>query len=135
MKPEDLMIGNWVKYNPNVFVDDEYETPKPIFYHRIMNGEDIDLAIEDCYIPIKITETILIMLGFKRERNDFIGVNNRVTLTCDSPMNSDNTWYVHVDNVDYDTIKRCELTYLHELQNELHQCGIDLDIDLTQLNN
>ena len=64
MKAEELMIGDWVMYNPNVFNEDEYEPTKECFPTKINNGEDIDLAIEGCYTPIPITHEILERNGF-----------------------------------------------------------------------
>lgn len=54
-------------YNPNVFIEDEYEPSKEWFPTRINNGEDIDLAIEGCYMPIPITMQILEKNGFKMD--------------------------------------------------------------------
>lgn len=55
MKPNELMVGDWVMYNPNVFVEDEYEPTKECYPTRISNGADIDLAVEGCYTPIPLT--------------------------------------------------------------------------------
>lgn len=60
----DLMIGDWVWYDPNVFIEDEYEPRKDIVPIRIENAEDIDSAIEDCYGAMRITTQLL-------RQNDF----------------------------------------------------------------
>lgn len=52
LKPSDLMVGDIVFYNPNVFVEDEYEPVKEWEIVEIENGEDIDLAEEGCFFPI-----------------------------------------------------------------------------------
>ena len=61
---QDLQIGDWVMYNPNVFIEDEYVPTQEQYPTQIKNGEDIDLAIEGCYTPIPITPEIL-------ENNEF----------------------------------------------------------------
>ena len=66
---KELMIGDWVMYNPNVFIDDEYETAKEWFPTQINSGEDIDLAIEGCYDSIPLTPEILEKIGFSTEPN------------------------------------------------------------------
>ena len=42
---KELMLGDWVMYNPNVFIEDEYEPAKDSYPTKIESGEDIDLAI------------------------------------------------------------------------------------------
>ena len=56
---KEIMVGDWVMYNPNVFIEDEYEPTKEWFPTQINSGEDIDLAIEGCYTPIPLTTDIL----------------------------------------------------------------------------
>lgn len=71
MKIENLMIGDWVMYNPNTFIEDEYVPTKKCFPLQIQSGEDIDLACECCYEPIPLTTEILLANGFERnERFD-----------------------------------------------------------------
>lgn len=62
---KEIMVGDWVMYNPNVFIEDEYEPTKEWFPTQINSGEDIDLAIEGCYTPIPLTTDILKNNGFK----------------------------------------------------------------------
>ena len=66
LKENDLMVGNIVNFNQNFFIDDEYEPPKPIVQTTIENGEEIDLAIEDCYSPIPCTTEFFEKNGFER---------------------------------------------------------------------
>jgi len=69
LESKDLMIGFWVMYNPNVFIEDEYEPTKECYPIQIKSGDDIDLAIEDCYSPIPLTDEILHKLGFEKQHN------------------------------------------------------------------
>lgn len=62
---KEIMVGDWVMYNPNVFIEDEYEPTKEWFPTQINSGEDIDLAIEGCYTPTSLTTDILKNNGFK----------------------------------------------------------------------
>ena len=57
---KELMIGDWVMYNPNVFIEDEYEPYQEWYPMKITSGEGIELAIEGCYAPIPLTTDILV---------------------------------------------------------------------------
>lgn len=134
---KDLMIGDWVLYNPNVFIEDEYELPKDPYPTKISCGEDIDLAFEDCYSPIPITAQIL-------EKNGFVksyGVSDTPPYDKDEEGNMyysfkgehkfwgwwqpDNTYYVPANAMGDIVIK-----YLHELQHALRLAGIKKTIEL-----
>ena len=135
MKPEELMIGDWVMYNPNVFIEDEYEPAKESYPIQITSGDDIDLAIEDCYSSIPLTKEIL-------EKNGFNGVGY-VYLKIDE--HSFLEYYFHEkrlrkvwEGIDEwqnhsearDITFQCNCYYVHELQHALKLCGIDKEIEL-----
>lgn len=69
---KELMVGDWVMYNHNVFIEDD-EPNRKIYPSRIMNGEDIDIATEGCYAPIPLTAEILEKNGFKKFHNKGTG--------------------------------------------------------------
>ena len=122
MKPEELMIGDWVMYNPNVFIEDEYEPTKDCYPIQIKNGEDIDLAIEDCYNHIPLTVEILEKNGWIRE----------------SWVNYRQEWWLNakdfyiIRNSDRDVLHHefLKFNYVHELQHALRVCNIDKEIEL-----
>lgn len=113
MKATELMIGDWVFYNPNVFIEDEYEPTKEWRITQISNGEDINLAVEECYKPIPLTPEILEKNGFRYDNSPFIQgwcgyglliYNGRVTVGQNVSM---------------------ECQYVHQLQHILRLCGLN----------
>ena len=70
---KDLMVGDWVIYNPNVFIEDEYEPYKEPYLCRIESGEQIDDAVNECYSPIPLTAEILEKNGLKPHKR-YIGM-------------------------------------------------------------
>ena len=132
MDINELMVGDWVMYNPNVFIEDEYEPAKSWYATTIANGADIDLAEEGCYEPIPLTEEFL-------DKN-FIP-NNKILSTykiyesedmririMDLTNSGDGYWNVHIDNEYYETIGSCDVKYVHQLQNQLRICGYEMDV-------
>ena len=142
MKANELMIGDWVMYNPNVFIEDEYEPHKDCESVQIKSGEDIDLAIEGCFAPIPLTEEILRANGFvdenatnglsfrwyvlqtNQEYGDVWGRTNQTIVVAWREYNSD----VYV-NRPYGTstqqkISVADIRYVHELQRALRCCGL-----------
>lgn len=132
MDINELMVGDWVMYNPNVFIEDEYEPAKSWYATTIANGADIDLAEEGCYEPIPLTEEFF-------DKN-FIP-NNKILSTykiyesedmririMDLTNSGDGYWNVHIDNEYYETIGSCDVKYVHQLQNQLRICGYEMDV-------
>lgn len=139
MEAKDLQIGDWVMYNPNAFIEDEYEPTKEWFPTQINSGEDIDLAIENCYASIPLTPEIL-------EKNGFENISKELYMYYSSAADGyikvrlydllDGEWGLSIDNYDkfndshvrY-TFDRCFLK-VHKLQHALKLCGIDKEIEL-----
>lgn len=137
MKANELMIGDWVYYNPNVFIEDEYEPTKPIKITKITSGEDIDLAIEGCYSPIPLTAEILEKNGFVNNDGDFRFFKA-----------DEESYYFGFESVHYYFVTHfCNVTkefsqggmqnqskgiftYVHQLQHALRLCGIEKEITL-----
>lgn len=121
---KELMIGDWVMYNPNVFIDDEYETTKEWFPTQINSGEDIDLAIEGCYDSIPLTTEILEKNGFTKEL-DADGIHYRFTLIDEHIRFS----ILYVRSV-FQWLGPLDFKYIHELQHALKLSGIKKEIEL-----
>lgn len=136
------MMGDWVMYNPNVFIEDEYESFKEWEKIRIQSGEDINLADEDCYEPIPLTPEILEKNGFSSKT--FLSdewereVYFREFPGCVLELNDDGkytfgtTCYWHKNDADgspvdcgtmYDS-RINGVHYVHELQRALRCCGL-----------
>lgn len=134
MKELKLMKGDWVMYNPNVFIEDEYEPAKSWYATTIANGADIDLAEEGCYEPILLTEKFFENNGIKKVDYDYLKPNvlfesedKRIQVT-DLTNSGDGYWNVHIDNEDYGTIGRCDVKYVHQFQQLLRLCGYEMDV-------
>ena len=117
MTPEDLMIGYWVLYNPNVFIEDE--SPKDCYPIKISCGEDIDLAIEDCYSPIPLTPEILEKNGFK-ECTDGNWTNDNVDFILH--RRKDGIFRIQNTNM--------ALPYVSSFQHALKLCGIEKEVEI-----
>ena len=117
------MIGDWVMYNPNVFIDDEYETTKEWFPTQISSGEDIDLAIEGCYDSIPLTTEFLEKNGFVESHVN--GCFSLYTLIYDGISFS----LKYVRSV-FQWLGPLDFKYVHELQHALKLCGIKKEIEL-----
>ena len=121
---KELMIDDWVMYNPNVFIEDEYEPTKEWYPMKITSGEDIELAIEGCYAPIPLTTDILEKNGFVESHiNECFSL--RYTLIYDGISFS----LKYVRGV-FQWLGPLDFKYVHELQHALKLCGIDKTIEL-----
>lgn len=131
----DLRVGDWVYYDPNVFIEDEYEPPKEIEISQIKSGEDIDLIIEDCYAPIPITKEILEKNGIKCL---VLEPSGKRTYSCNEPPISctfipDRGWYLSAGPVGSTKLPFAEISkayYVHELQHVIRDAKVDKDIVL-----
>ena len=121
---KELMLGDWVMYNPNVFIEDEYEPAKDSYPTKIESGEDIDLAIQGCYKPSPLTIEILEKNGFKKELDDD-WIHYCYTLINDGTRFS----LKYVLSV-FQWLGPLDFKYVHELQHALKLCGIEKNIVL-----
>jgi hypothetical protein len=138
MKPDELMIGDWV-YNTfhkeNICI-----TPYDFFVHGHDEYGDqyLNCSCKPCLgrdlEPIPLTEEFFEKNGFKKVDYDYLEPNllfesddKRIQIT-DVNNSGDGYWYVHVDNEDYDTIGRCDVKYVHQFQQLLRLCGYEMDV-------
>ena len=140
MKPEELMIGDWVydkHYNGDI---------EPIQIHNIYGTEvnckternrfDVDEIVSGTYMsdlqPIPLTPEIL-------EKNGFIGDKN----VCKTKMRDDSkdelwqceyAWYLknlRIKNRTNGSVARLyNIMFVHELQHALRLCGINKEIEI-----
>lgn len=139
MEIKELMVGDWVLYDPNVFIEDEYEPYKEIYPTKIESGEEIDLAIEHCYSPIPLTPGILEKNGFIKKAFGYYYNDNEysvyinITSTCDRCKavwieSKSNGFSVIIEASKYFSDNKP--LYVHELQHALRLCEINKEIEL-----
>lgn len=121
----ELMINDWVMYNPNVFIEDEYEPTKEWFPTQINGGEDIDLAIEDCYTPIPLTPEILEKNGFKY-MTDLWYIQTKELKPIQIVFKETNVITLSINC----TPVPINLKHVHQLQHALRLYGIEKEIVL-----
>lgn len=125
MNLEELAKFNYVMYNDKIY--------------RICHIDCSRLNIEDknkqnlyVYVksvkPLPITEELLVKNGFVHDFDTevaypdnsvfLVSPDKQITLhNAKDYINSENTWSVHIDNSDFNSIANCELSYVHQLQN------------------
>jgi hypothetical protein len=123
LKDNDLMIGDWVLYNHNVFVDDEYETPSEIVPAQIRNSEDMDFADEGCYSGLAISTEMLSNNGFVFNTPDYAVYNENDNFTVKYSFTT-NMCYIKTDVNDI----ACKVIYCHELQHLMKLCKFKKEI-------
>ena len=143
---EHLMVGDYVYYDGNVFIEDEYEPAVELEIVKILNGDDIDLAYEECFYGIPLSDDSLAKFGFKK-----------VTEKCEDPFNEGTELTMHVaefeeqltgDGVATNRVvvypggsvsigsavghvnTHCE--YIHEIQHAMRVAGIKKDLVLAE---
>lgn len=126
MRADELQIGDFIMYNPNVFIEDEYEPSHKCYPSQIKNGEDIDLACEGCYEPIQLTEEILKKNGFEEDKYKIYTIPDamydqiKIDILDQSSISIGNTFdeYGLLNSFTY-------IAYVHELQHALRLCGLN----------
>lgn len=132
MKPEELMIGDWVMCNGNYLqIAEIYDAG--IYARGIMGNDNRGYPFEDLE-PILLTEDILQKNGFKH-------------LDISSPRDTINrfVWRYSTDSQNIDLfynkwtkdytldsfrIHLFPIIYVHELQNSLRISGVEKEIEL-----
>ena len=136
MKAEELMIGDWVDIR---LLDDE---PGEHMYSQVEQlweceiDADFETSYDNVY-PIPLTTEILEKNGYTSHDDlagrgvEWISEDNRIIMSdWEYDINSNNHWYIHIDNEDMDTICTAEITYVHEFQHLLKLCKIEKKITL-----
>ena len=150
MKPEELMIGDWVNFLVDVVGGDtengpqieEYE-PMQIISISAWNNNDGEAESAEGVIcdieqlkPIPLTVEILNKNGFTvfldfKDLVYYESDDKRIKATNSEGMkNTPNEWSIHIDTKDMSTMAYGEVTYVHELQHLLKLCGITKDIKI-----
>ena len=143
MKPEELMIGDWVQceYHENIVADAEMH-PCKIFAVCINNGNfvdlydtktkevDIEVRTDDCK-PIPITSEILKKNFEKKVFYDIYGIYDDY-FDFDIRLLTDGYYMCNYHNCEFNLpdTQIVGIGYVHELQHVLRLCGINKMIEL-----
>lgn len=130
---DDLMVGNWVhgKFeNQNYKLDGFGNDDRIEMYGQpyvLIDGYKFDLLSD--IEAITLTPEILLKNNFTFETlydtDDYVSEDRRIVIRGEEKyINSDNLWYVHIDNEDMDTTGIGEITFVHELQQLLWLNGM-----------
>ena len=125
----DLMIGDYVIFDPNVFNnnEDEYEPTKEPYPCRIESGEQIDKAVNGCYSPIPLTAEVLEKNGWYIPTNSCWWHNDEIGFYLVGY--TDGSFEIYTDG-DSEFSNLCCINHVHELQNLYRICRINNEIVL-----
>ena len=141
MKANELMIGDWVMYDPNTPYEHEDESPEECFPIKIESGENIDLAVEGCFSSIPLTKEILEKNGFVYTKPSFTTVSEEMVWHLE---NYRHQWKIDLEEQEDDSENKFYILYIycctkyielpidtvHELQHALNLLGIKKRITL-----
>ena len=139
MKPEDLMLGDWVSYSEHTIEQlmsfmassirgrKSFEIPKYLKVTKTMFRTSYQFE------PILITDDILSKNGFTLRLDewyleDFDGYKNHVWIYPSYLSDDDDMLLVDMSNDDNSIM--IEIKYVHELQHALKLCKIEKEIIL-----
>ena len=126
MTNKDLMVGDLL-WNANGVVEVDQILGDTII---TTDGDEVEISELE---PIKVTGELLEKNGFSFHEemgfmDHYMSEDARLVLYYDETfINSDNAWYIHIDNDHMETIASCDFTYLHELQHMLKLCKYKLN--------
>ena len=109
IKPQELIIGNYVEYR----IQDELDDRKEWWELSIIDSTDLQIlesGIDDDYRAIPLTEEILLKFGFFKKLGNYELENFRFHIS--QPMNFDGFVFCEGYSVITDKIQ-----FVHQLQN------------------
>jgi hypothetical protein len=136
--PKDIMIGDWVLYDPNVYLNTDHDNREIEIPFKIKNGGDIDDAVHGCYTSIPLTEDILKKMGFKEDRNWYVYKDGNDIIYIALYKSSTDIEYTNViynpeDVTETNYSHNFELPYVvpvHQFQHIIRLCGMSIDFEL-----
>ena len=131
MDARDLMIGDYVMYNKNIYIIEEISSKgwahitDPNTKTRVPLTSDYIISMLE---PIPFTAKILEKNGFSpcempNGEYEYISDSNLIQV---ARCKSEYCWYVSIEHV----ILCLKIKYVHELQHALRLCGIEKEIEL-----
>ena len=146
MKVNELCVGSYVMYNNNnIFQVTDISRAWPRLEMRynnkptvtIFNGGILTVGLDEI-TPLEITEEFLGWNGFEFDY-ELHGVDDSLkfyelkldmfTISIHEGSNTlGRNWWIHIDNKDCCTMASADIQYVHQLQNILNICDIELQL-------
>ena len=136
MNTEDLMLGDYVLHENKIKrVDLIWGKHEVSLYGGETWGTMYDKTNIEDIEPIKITKEFLEqVLGYHIPEKDdwWESEDKRVRITNDYDMVNEygKRWALHVDSECMDTIMKCDVNYVHELQHAFKLCNYKQEFKL-----
>lgn len=118
-------------------LEDDKITGRRYIWTYNLDGTDLsgDIKILHKATPISMTEEYLLNKGFTRDQDtttgitEYISPNNQIIVQhgAGATNRSSCNWYVHLDNIDMDTIGSLDFEYVNEFEIFLKLCGTDYE--------
>ena len=131
----NLSVDNWV-YTSNGQIGKVCHIHKEMDPHVTLEIEAGVIYVDEYNPqPIPLTEEILLTNGYHKETtaniDKLVSEDGRILVSNDTHyLNTNNKWWVHIDNEDMNGIGGLELSYVHQFQNLLRQSNIKEDIKI-----
>lgn len=146
MKVNELCVGSYVMYNNNnnIFQVTDISRAWPRVEMRynnkptitIFNGGILTVGLDEI-TPIEITEEFLKCNGFELDKKTYENFEykyyelklEKFMITINDGSNTiGRDWLIHIDSADCCTIASADIQYVHQLQNILNICDIELQL-------
>ena len=126
---KEIRVGNYFNLENEkeiVFADSILSLDKEILYSTI-NSKKYAFVGSSYLLPIKITEDLLLQLGFQKEVDEiskegfYMHLPNGFRIDINKYSNTIGRDYgIHIDNLSCDSVLRGDIQYLHQLQNYIY---------------
>ena len=126
---KEIRVGNYFNLENEkeiVFADSILSLDKEILYSTI-NSKKYAFVGSSYLLPIKITEDLLLQLGFQKEVDEiskegfYMYLPNGFRIDINKYSNTLGRDYgLHIDNVSCDSVLSGDIQYLHQLQNYIY---------------
>ena len=134
---KEIRVGNYFNLENEkeiVFADSILSLDKEILYSTI-NSKKYAFVGLSYLLPIKITEDLLLQLGFGKideiaKEEFYMYLPNGFRIDINKYSNTLGRDYgIHIDNLSCDSVLSGDIQYLHQLQNYIYDAtGEELDV-------
>ena len=138
---KEIRVGNYFNLENEkeiVFADSILSLDKEILYSTI-NSKKYAFVGLSYLLPIKITEDLLLQLGFQKEVDEisrkgfYMYMPNGFRVDINKYSNTLGRDYgIHIDNLCSDSVLSGDIQYLHQLQNYIYD-ATKQELDITNI--